>query len=279
MVVGAADRMLSTPDTEWEPAERKLWALSDSIAAVGSGDTELIAELLTPVREVVQERGSKQQGGWLVESVGKVYQARYKNVKAARSESEFLTPLGLTWRTFVSRQKELNDTVAVSAATELWKFNLPRVEVLFAGIDRKGAHIFYSNDGSLAWCDQVGFAAVGTGASHASSQLMFRHHSKYAGAADTMFSVYSAKKRAEVAPGVGKATDMFVIGSQIGSFYHVPGPILSQLEEIYQGAQKEGEMVVEKSRPKLEELYAKLDEDAKKTKPQAPSAEPDQRSE
>ncbi|HEV3073931.1 MAG TPA: hypothetical protein VHB47_05875 [Thermoanaerobaculia bacterium] len=275
MVIGAADRMLSTPDTEYEPAERKLWSLSDSIAAVGSGDTELIAELLTPVKEIVQERGPKQQGGWLVESVARVYQARYKTVKAARSESELLTPLGLTWKTFISRQKELNDTVAVSAATELWKFKLPGVEILFAGTDRKGTHIFYSDDGALAWRDQVGFAAVGVGAQHASSQLMFRRHSKYASAADTLFSVYSAKKRAEVAPGVGKATDMFVIGPQLGSFYHVPEPILDQLEVIYQGAQKKGERAVERSRQKLEELYAKLEKDAEQTKPQA-SAGPEQ---
>jgi hypothetical protein len=45
--------------------------------------------------------------------------------------------------------------------------------------------------------------------------------------------VYSAEKRAEVAPGVGEDTDMIVIGPQLGQMNRINETILANLDSIY----------------------------------------------
>jgi len=49
--------------------------------------------------------------------------------------------------------------------------------------------------------------------------------------------VYSAKKRAEVAPGVGSDTDMFFIDPP-GTYFEIGEHVLNKLEDCYQGITK-----------------------------------------
>ena len=276
MVIGAADRMLSVPDTEYEPAQHKVWTISTSIAAVWAGDTELVTELLTAVTEIVRKRIERHPHTWWeVENVARVYQSQYRRVAARRSESRILSPLRLTGETFISRQKEMNDSLVLQVAADLWNFQLPTAEIIFTGTDHKGTHIYSSINGDLAWRNAVGFAAVGSGASHANSQMMFRRHSKWTGVPDTLFSVHSAKRRAEVAPGVGKATDMFVIGPSLGSFFLIPEPLLNQLDTVYQGAQQATDKAIEEARQGIASYLEKLEADSAKNQTQEATVGPE----
>jgi len=67
---------------------------------------------------------------------------------------------------------------------------------------------------------------------------MFAGHVRARPMPETLLLVYSAKKRAEVAPGVGAHTDMFMIGPSLGSYFAVGDHVLERLEEIYQATQK-----------------------------------------
>src|SRR5215207_7140862 len=71
--------------------------------------------------------------------------------------------------------------------------------------------IFVVRDGYLSCEDVVGFASVGSGSRHAESQMMLARHAWNADLDPTLLTTYLAKKRAEVAPGVGTETDMFMI--------------------------------------------------------------------
>jgi len=274
LVVGAADRMLSAPDTEYEPSQSKIWSITKSIVAVGSGDTELLTELLEHIIQVVRKREQRRPGThWELEEVARLYQAEYKRAAAARAEAKILAPLGLTMNSFRSQQKEMSDSLALQIATELWNFRLPDVEVIFTGTDLKGTHIYSSDNGSLAWRDGIGFAAIGAGSPHANSQMMFRGHSKWSGLSDTLLLVYSAKKRAEAAPGVGRTTDMFAIGPGIDSIFSIPSHLLGRLETLYQETQRKAEKAIEKSRRGIEQYLAELEEETKKTTQQQATTE------
>lgn len=63
--------------------------------------------------------------------------------------------------------------------------------------------------------------------------MMFAGHSKWKPLPETLLLVYSAKKRAEVAPGVGEATDMFMVGAQLGSYFLIGDNVLNELKKIY----------------------------------------------
>ena len=60
------------------------------------------------------------------------------------------------------------------------------------------------NGARVACYDMIGFAAIGIGGWHAQSRFMFAKHTRRSPQPETLLLTYSAKKQAEVAPGVGK---------------------------------------------------------------------------
>jgi hypothetical protein len=50
---------------------------------------------------------------------------------------------------------------------------------------------------------------------------------------ETFLLTYAAKKRAEVAPGVGEVTDMFVIGPLLGFSTDVGTDVLEKVDAVY----------------------------------------------
>jgi hypothetical protein len=97
-----------------------------------------------------------------------------------------------------------------------------------------GPHLYIVQNAHSYPADRIGFAAIGIGARHANSQLMFRGHSPKKDLPETLLSVYTAKKRAdEVAPGVGEDTDMFSIGPQPGTYAPLAHDIQTRLATEY----------------------------------------------
>jgi hypothetical protein len=121
-------------------------------------------------------------------------------------------------------------------AKELLDFPMPEAETIVTGTDEHGAHIFVIANGELSCRDNVGFAAIGVGYWHANSYLMFAGHTRAKLLPETLLAAYSAKRRAEVAPGVGPATDMFMVGlgKLLGSYTPVASILIDTLEHIYQ---------------------------------------------
>ena len=96
--------------------------------------------------------------------------------------------------------------------------------------------------------DGVGFVAAGSGQWHAESQFMFSRYTREWDLPEALSLVYAAKKRAEVAPGVGKLeTDLVVIFSHPPNTLHfnAGSPLVKELEEIYsKGREKRDEATV-----------------------------------
>jgi hypothetical protein len=102
---------------------------------------------------------------------------------------------------------------------ELMNFAMPETATIIAGVNphlageasRTSAHIFQIRNGVVSCADRVGFACVGAGAWHANSTLMAFGHTPNTSLSKAVFNLHVAKKRAEVAPGVGSETDTFVV--------------------------------------------------------------------
>jgi hypothetical protein len=87
-----------------------------------------------------------------------------------------------------------------------------QTEALVAGVDELGAHLFaVTHPGVLLPLETTGYGAVGSGGLHAAVRLSLGQHNKIAPLTDTVYNIYEAKKAAEVAPGVGKLTDLAII--------------------------------------------------------------------
>jgi hypothetical protein len=103
------------------------------------------------------------------------------------------------------------------------------------GLDPTGSHIYEVHDGESGCFDAIGYAAIGAGARYARAHFMMSSQVIFVLCSRTLWATYLAKKRSEVAPGVGEATDIAMLGPQLGgNVYFSKNPaIIKQLESVY----------------------------------------------
>ena len=209
-----SDRMVTAGDIQFQPPAPKVIAVTSSIVVMTSDeDAALHAEILQDIAFDIHARVSKAPDQWLdVEIVGELYLKHRGEAKRRRAERDILFPLGLTSESFVAQQQSMADSFIRQVSADLVNYQLPRMSVIICGVDTKGHHIYVVHDNDMGCYDAIGFASIGIGARHANSQFMFQGHTPASPMAETMLLAYVAKKRAEVAPGVGIETDIFFFG-------------------------------------------------------------------
>ncbi len=114
----------------------------------------------------------------------------------------------------------MSDKIVDAIASALHDFDLPDVETIVAGIDEVdgGVHIYSVLNDEVTFNDSVGFSAIGSGYWHANSHFMLSKYSKSVPEDKALATIHAAKKKAEDSPGVGRGTDMFILGPRPGSF-------------------------------------------------------------
>jgi hypothetical protein len=246
MVIGASDRMITAGDIQFEPPRRsKIFALTTSIAVMTAGDAAMQTEVLRDVKADVHRRVMiAPDNWWLVRDVASTFARHYSLARLRRAEAAILAPLGLNAHSFLTEQKHMSPDLVRQLATEMRNFKVPNVSTIFAGVDFEGPHIFVVQGADVSCEDSVGFASIGVGSWHSDSQFMFAGHDVGRPFPATLFLAYSAKKHAEVAPGVGGGTDMFSIGANLGSYFSIGNHVIESLEKIYQNSRKIVEQVV-----------------------------------
>jgi hypothetical protein len=218
-IVGASDRMITAGDIQFQPSQAKTRALTSSIVAMTAGDAALQTEVLSRVRSDIDGALAYDPNEWLtVRQVTEWYADHWGEIRRERAERALLKPLGLTHIDFLDRQASLDPKLVQDLANAVLQFAVPDCCCILAGVDPSGAHLFQVENGVLTQRDAIGFAYSGTGGRHAATQLMLAQHSPLSPLPETLMLVYSAKRRAEVAPGVGQETDLWLIGPQLGSF-------------------------------------------------------------
>ena len=236
-IIGASDRMLTAGDVEFEPEQPflKMGGVTSSIAVMVAGDSALQTELVQKVRAEVDRRIAAEPKTWLmVEDVARLYSHYYAEARLRRSEFRYLAPLGLDRNSFIARQQQMDPGLVQSVATELVNVEMPGVSTIFAGSDPSGLHIYVVREGEVSCEDGVAFAAIGIGAGHANSQFMLARHGWGKPFAATLLLTYSAKKRSEIAPGVGAGTDMFTVTARLGSLSDIGDHVMRELQTMYE---------------------------------------------
>jgi len=258
-VIGASDRLVTAGDVQFQPKTAKIKALTNSIVAMTAGDAWLQSEILSGVAADVQAAVSADPHKWLtVRSIADQYCDRWAEVKRHRAEHAVLKPLGLTTEQFLQEQSQMDPKAVEELQHALIGFGLPEVACLVTGVDSTGPHIFAIYDGVPSQTDSVGFAAIGIGARHAESQLMLAQYAPDLPAAAALTLVHLAKSRAEVAPGVGPETDMFVIGPELGTYGAVPDKVLAYLREQATKIRSEEVRLLGEAQAGMEQFMANL---------------------
>ena len=258
-VVGASDRLVTAGDVQFEPKRPKIKALTNSVVIMTAGDAWLQSEVIDGVTRAIQGIVKADPHEWLtVRQVADIYCDSWSEIKRHRAEHAILKPLGLTTREFLEEQSQMDDDTVKSITNALLDFGMPSTATLVAGVDASGAHIFVIYDGVPMQADSVGFAAIGIGGRHAESQMMIAQYSPSMETSAAMMLVHLAKSRAEVAPGVGPDTDMFVIGPELGTYATVPEPVLAYLREQAVKLRKEEGQLLDEAQAGMETFLANL---------------------
>lgn len=240
MILAASDRMLSTAEIAYEPDSRKIWTFTSAISALWSGDASIQAEVLGLVqRDINGVLAQDEPADWFnVKEVVDLYIAHRNAVKRQRAVAEFLSPLGLDLPAFLAAQATMAPGVVDRLTNALVNHELPFTSCIVAGQDHAGSHLWVVEDG-VARCENAsGFAVIGAGARHANSQMMIGGHSAQKTPSETLVLVHLAKKRAEVSPSVGAATDILLVGPNLGQHGFLPDEHLAQLDLDYAKLQR-----------------------------------------
>jgi 20S proteasome alpha/beta subunit len=271
MIVGASDRMLTSGDIEFEPLQTKIYLLSDKVVAMTAGDAAAQITIFSETHNDISNRGLVRVG-----EMAESWAGHFAEYRLRRNEAAILRPLGLDFKKLLARMGELPNELVLRLQGEMRMRKLD-AQTIIAGVDEDGAHLYVVADPGTSICyDSIGFAAIGYGEWHARSQFMFNQYTKDWPFARTLLLTYSAKKRGEVAPGVGKTTDMFTI---MGTHLEVPSSMIDKFEAIYGESRvrerESTDKALEEADQYIDELLKAVEEEAEKSETQQP-IEPDE---
>jgi hypothetical protein len=242
---------------EFETDEKKADEMGASCVALSAGNSVFATEILDHVRQDIAGNRTPEFSKLLA-----AIKKAYITVRAEKSEGQIvLSALGADYLlhkksnvplpTYLEKQGQLYQQLVMMQG----QFNLG-VEFIVAGIDSRGAHISHvSNPGMTAPLDKLGYAIIGSGAIHAQIRLSMAGQTSHRGIPDTLSDVYNAKRVSEVAPGVGKATDLAIIDAN--GVRYCGEKTMAALEEVYVA-------VTKRTAPDLEKVGKAYDEERTK---------------
>jgi hypothetical protein len=170
----------------------------------------------------------------------------------------YLTPLGLDSETFITRQREMDPASVARLNKQLQDYEID-AEAIVSGVDDgKNAFIYrVDRQGVISNHSSIGFLSIGSGGIHSSAYFMtlpYNHSTTYY---VSLYHTYAAKRRAEVDPYVGKATDMFVTTNH-GGTSQVPREVMKVLAALYERGLRRERKIAEVADKKLMELHKGL---------------------
>lgn len=273
-LVLASDQMLTAGDIQFEPPRKKIVPLTNSIFACMAGDTSFSTMVITDVAVKVANAVRQNPTEWLaVRTVVDWYIDFYSAARLKAAETAILQPLGLTAASYLDRQSSLAPSLVIRIMDELTNYQVPQSSVIISGRDPGGSYIFTIHGSEVDQHDTTGFAAIGSGGRHAQSHFMQVGHAWNADLVDTVVRTYTAKRRAEAAPGVGRATDMFIIGPELGVFVEIGAEALAKLRAEYDRMVSAERRAEKSARKRVAEYIDQVTTAAQTSARQQPEAE------
>jgi 20S proteasome alpha/beta subunit len=265
-VVVASDRMLSAPHLtlEFDHPDAKIDRIGQRCVALTAGDALAAQEILAGGSGIA---GQLQDP--LISHYADHLRRQYVDARRRVANQYYLEPRGMSFEEFYlgGALSRLPSDLGMTLDAMIQRINLG-VSIILAGIDGSGGHIYGIEDpGTVACFDRLGFHAIGSGYRHAMMTLVTygQHHSTDINR--TIFNVYSAKRFAEAAPGVGSATEMRVITQDC--VISLTRGHLDSLEPLYQKRSKPSLAEVDKGINELRIVEGNGNEDEHGAPPHA----------
>src|SRR5262249_19479336 len=137
-LVGISDRMLTSGDVEFEQRHHtKIFGLSPARAVcLGAGNVNTAFSISTSTHKQVIASSISE-----IEQIAQLYADNFSLLKQKRSERLYLSPLGLTIKSFARRQQELSSNLVSELARKIQREELG-VTAIICGTDETGPHVY-----------------------------------------------------------------------------------------------------------------------------------------
>ncbi|MDP2874134.1 MAG: hypothetical protein Q8N84_02480 [bacterium] len=210
-VVLVADRMTTASipmGFEFESEEvPKILKLTDEIYLMTAGNSLHANEIYRRSIQKIQQSSA----GLTVKAISEVTRIEYQLFRRERVIQRTLEPRGLSLQDFYTLQQKMHQALVMQIDSILTSESIG-VDLIVVGKDSTGSHIFsISHPGVSDQHDPIGFVAVGSGAPHAMYSLIGSGYKPSLPLKDAMELINEAKRKSEVAPGVGRETTTLVI--------------------------------------------------------------------
>lgn len=210
-IVAAVDRMITANfpiPTEFETDDvPKIYPIGHAAVVMSAGNALSAFEIM----ERAQAQISAQQIT-KIESIVEMIRKTYQDYRQQRIVERYLEPRGLNLNSYYSMQQKLVLGVVQDIEAQLMNFNVG-VDLIVAGCrDGEECHIFtVTHPGVAVSHDAIGHVSIGSGAPHVMYFFIGSNYKKALPVEEVKKIVLDAKKRSEVAPGVGKQTEIIII--------------------------------------------------------------------
>jgi 20S proteasome alpha/beta subunit len=225
--IAASDRQITAGDVEYEPNQQKIAPITPRAIILIAGNYSVHSEAIMRTHKQINDNKDV-----LPENIALVYGQSIQAIKRRQAEDLYLSPLGLNTDSFLARQREFSADFVERITTQIQSYEGEDARALIVAGDGQNVHIYtVDKTGMISCLDDVGFAAIGAGAWHANSRFMqFSYNNKIV-LAPAAAAVFAAKKAAEVAPGVGTSTDLYIVFKD--SVEPIRKDLLDRLHELY----------------------------------------------
>jgi hypothetical protein len=241
----ASDRMVTShyPPVEFEHTEPKIKQLYGSCVMMSSGFALRPGEIINKLQAVLLQSGSNKT----VEFIANTTKDIYIRTRCATAEEYILKPRGYSLEYYVQNgARLLSASLYNSIDHELLTFNYG-LELLIVGKDTGGTHIYTVSNPGISFCyDTLGFHAIGIGNLHALQVFIANRYSINQSIEECISIIYAAKKSSEVAPGVGRETDIWLI-LESGKIVILDETTLDELSNIFNKVRKPPTDIIKES--------------------------------
>lgn len=182
---------------------KKILPVTENVYALIAGDVLTGNQIIAQARAQVETSNLKTAS-----TIAEMVRQIYGSVRLATISSMELEPRGLSLADYYGSQQSLLPQITHVIDQALSQADLG-VEIIIAGYDGE-RHTIHTilNPGTVSEASPIGYSAIGSGAPHVIYSLIEAPYKPSLGKEEVERMVEAAKRRSEVAPGVGTSTQM-----------------------------------------------------------------------
>lgn len=214
-LVLAADKMITANIPiayQFEKEDvQKIYTLSEKVRVLTAGNALFAFEIVENTKKDISKSALDGKPFTSVEEYAECIRVNYQNFRRKIIVQSVLEPRGLNLQSYYQLQKSLNPGIVQEIEQAFINYNLG-VDLIVAGVNDDSCHLYsITHPGVSTSHDAIGYVSVGSGAPHAMYSLIASAYTKGKTLDEVKTFVEEAKKRSEVAPGVGKETEIVIL--------------------------------------------------------------------